>query len=157
MAIKYDDASWHYEGDYPSDLPSDNGATHIGMFLAWCIQNDLVSEELIADAATETQQVKDGKLSGAEFLIKVCDEKFTEYELNELGQAFAGDYYEDDTDFSSRYGSYMDDYIDTFDEKADALGFEYETLYHIENTPENYELIKPVIDERFAAWKAFVS
>ena len=28
---KYDDASWHYGGDFPDDLPEENGATHIGM------------------------------------------------------------------------------------------------------------------------------
>ncbi|WP_262497415.1 DUF7832 domain-containing protein [Pedobacter caeni] len=28
---KYDDASWHYGGDFPKDLPQINGATHIGM------------------------------------------------------------------------------------------------------------------------------
>ena len=33
--MKYDDASWHYEGAYPADLPPEAGATHIGMFLAW--------------------------------------------------------------------------------------------------------------------------
>jgi hypothetical protein len=37
---KYDDASWHYGGDYPEDLPNENVATHIGMFLQWCIEND---------------------------------------------------------------------------------------------------------------------
>ncbi|RML48695.1 DUF7832 domain-containing protein [Pseudomonas avellanae] len=32
--MKYDDASWHYNGNFPSDLPDTAGATHIGMFLA---------------------------------------------------------------------------------------------------------------------------
>ena len=152
---KYDDASWHYGGEYPQDLPIQNAATHIGMFLSWCIHHDLVSEELMADAPTEIQQVKTGDLSGAEFLLKVCNEKFTSYDLNELGQAFARDYYEGETDFGSRYSGYMDDYFDTFDEKADALGFEYETLYHIENTPANYDLLKPVIDQRFEEWQQY--
>jgi len=46
MTKKYDDASWHYGGNYPVGLPTKNGATHIGMFLAWCIENDLIAKEL---------------------------------------------------------------------------------------------------------------
>ena len=29
--MKYDDASWHYNGDFPTDLPVEAGATHIGL------------------------------------------------------------------------------------------------------------------------------
>jgi hypothetical protein len=34
--MKYDDALWHYEGDYPKKLPNENAAIHIGMFITWC-------------------------------------------------------------------------------------------------------------------------
>jgi hypothetical protein len=39
--MKYDDASWHYGGDFPKDLDDMAGATHIGMFVAWCLLNGL--------------------------------------------------------------------------------------------------------------------
>jgi len=39
--MKYDDASWHYDGEFPADLPPEAGATHIGMYLAWCLLNEL--------------------------------------------------------------------------------------------------------------------
>jgi hypothetical protein len=48
--MKYDDASWHYGGDFPADLPQAAGAAHIGMFLAWLIRNDYASQELIEEA-----------------------------------------------------------------------------------------------------------
>src|SRR6266404_3538306 len=35
--MKYDDASWHYGGDFPEDLPREAGATHTGMFVAWAL------------------------------------------------------------------------------------------------------------------------
>ena len=35
--MKYDDAGWHVGGDFPDDLPPEAGATHIGMFAAWCM------------------------------------------------------------------------------------------------------------------------
>lgn len=147
--MKYDDASWHYEGDFPADLPNENGATHIGMFLAWCIENDLISDWLREEAEEEIQQVKEGKLSGADFLISVCDEKLLDEDLSEIGNAFAQDYYEGDTDFAEKFASYTDDYINTLDQE------ELESFYEVENTPENYQLLKKVIDKRFQDWKNY--
>ncbi|WZB61364.1 hypothetical protein WJ970_29215 [Achromobacter xylosoxidans] len=49
--MKFDDASWHYEGDYPADLPESAAATHIGMFLAWALLHGMAGEELIDDSA----------------------------------------------------------------------------------------------------------
>lgn len=147
--MKYDDASWHYEGGFPASLPNENGATHIGMFLAWCIENDLISDWLREEAEEEIQQVKEGKLSGADFLISVCDEKLLDEDLSEIGNVFAQDYYEDDTDFGEKFASYTDDYINTLDRE------ELESFYQIENTPENYQLLKKVIDKRFQDWKKY--
>jgi hypothetical protein len=39
--IVYDKAKWHYEGDYPKDLPTENAFTHTGMFLAWLADTGL--------------------------------------------------------------------------------------------------------------------
>ena len=40
----YDLTDWHYGGDYPPDLPPENGGTHIGFFLAWAIHRGLQGE-----------------------------------------------------------------------------------------------------------------
>ncbi|MDH6252936.1 hypothetical protein M2347_002663 [Chryseobacterium sp. H1D6B] len=152
---KYDDASWHYGGEFPEDLPVESGATHIGMFLTWCINNNLLSEELIEDSEKEIGSVKNRDMTGAEFLIDQCDEKFTEYDLNEQANGFAKDYYTDDTDFAKKHNSFANDYSETFDRKAEENDFEYASFYHVENTFENYDLIKPVIDQRFEEWKEY--
>ncbi len=52
---KYDDASWHYGGDFPKELPEKNSATHTGMFLNWCIHKGLISDELREDSADEIE------------------------------------------------------------------------------------------------------
>ncbi len=31
--MKYDDASWHYGGEFPADSPDEFGGTHIGLSL----------------------------------------------------------------------------------------------------------------------------
>lgn len=154
---KYDDASWHYGGDFPEGLPSKNGATHTGMFLNWCIHNNLHSEEMKEDFKDEIESLKRREITGAEFLLEVCDGKFTEYELNDLGNSFAKDYYVDETDFADKFSSFATDYINIFDSKAEESDYEYETFYHIEDTYENYDLMKLAIDHRFEEWKEYKS
>jgi hypothetical protein len=152
---KYDDASWHYGGDFPEGLPSKNGATHTGMFLNWCIHNDLHSEEMKEDFKNEIESLKRREITGAEFLLEVCDGKFTEDNLNDLGNSFAKDYYVDETDFADKFSSFATDYINIFDSKAEESDYEYETFYHIEDTYENYDLMKLAIDHRFEEWKEY--
>ena len=152
---KYDDASWHYGGDFPDDLPEENGATHIGMFLTWCIDNDLLSEEQIEDSEDEIESVKNRKMTGAEFLIDICDEKFTDYDLNDIGNEFATDYYEDGTKFSKKHKNCFGDYAEIFDIKVIDNNLDQDSLYRIENSWTNYDLIKSRIDKRFSEWKEF--
>jgi hypothetical protein len=35
--VKYDDASWHYAGDFLEGLPHDAAPTHTGMSVAWAL------------------------------------------------------------------------------------------------------------------------
>jgi len=35
------------------------------------------------------------------------------------------------------------------------MGFEYETFYHIEDSFENYNLMKQMIQHRFEEWKIY--
>ncbi len=152
---KYDDASWHYEGDFPKNLPIENAATHIGMFITWCIENNLLSEEQTLDFEEDISEVKKYKMTGSEYLINNCDEKFIEDDLCELGNNFTKDYYNNNSLFADKYGTYFTDYCNIFDENAEKNGFEYESLYHVENTWKNYQLIKVIIDKRFEEWKKF--
>jgi len=152
---KYDDASWHYGGDFPEGLPEKNGATHTGMFLNWCIHKNFISEELKEDGEDEIEQLKRREITGADFIMDFMDGKFSEHDLNVLGNAFAKDYYKDDTDFGNRYSSFADDYVNIFDAKAEENNYEYETFYHIEDNYDNYDLMKLAIDYRYEEWKEF--
>ena len=146
----YDNASWHYGGDFPEELPEKNGATHTGMFLNWCIDNHLISKEFKEDIKGVIEKIKRREITGAELVMDFMDGKFSEYDLNDMGNAFAQDYYKDETDFGNRFSSFADDYVNLFDTKA-----EYETFYHIEDTYENYDLMKQIIDYRFEEWKEY--
>ncbi|WP_409301265.1 hypothetical protein [Pseudomonas sp. KCJK8993] len=141
--MKYDDASWHYGGDFPSDLPPSAGATHIGLFLAWMLLNGFASEELEEDAAEELAQLRSRKLDGREFLFKMLDERLYDEDFNAEGNAFAAAYYAG-KDSNVRYS---DDYEQLLAPIPD-------TIYRVENSWSNYDLLAPVLDGRLAQWRA---
>ena len=136
---------------YPKDLPTTNAATHIGMFLAWCFEMGFTSEELIEDESENIDLVISHKMTGATFLITALDEKFSDNDLNDLGNLFAQSYYEDDTKFTKKYSNYFDDYCDILDTNNE------KSLYHIKDAWENYKLLKPILDTRFEEWKKFAN
>jgi hypothetical protein len=149
---KYDDASWHYGGNFPADLPQENGATHIGMFLTWCIENDYLSEEHLEESGEYVQAVKAHEMTGAEFLMEILDGKLCDSDLSSIGKSFADDYYVsgDKSKFVKQFSDYFGDYAQTLDtEDNDDLY----SLYRLEDSWSNYELIKDVINQRFLEWK----
>jgi hypothetical protein len=134
-----DRADWHYGGNYPAGLPPENGGTHIGIYLAWIIQRGLGSRKLKTFAAGMLQQVLDRKATGRDLLFSELDEKFFPELLTPEAQRFTKSYYESN--------EYVNDY-------ARVLGGSLETLYHVHDTWDNYDRMAPVLDERFAEWKA---
>ncbi len=140
----YDRADWHYGGNFPKDLPNENGGTHIGMFLAWSIHNGLVGDFHIEESQEDVNSVKERKMTGRDFLFKACDEKFWEEDLSEEGNEFAKAYYSGSGD--SSYGLYVSDYETTL---AGGLA----TIYHVEDSWENYEKIEKIISRRYSNWR----
>ena len=134
-----DRADWHYGNDYPENLPSENAGTHIGMYLNWIIDNNLIGDFHLTDSKEGISKVKSMEISGREFLFDYCDEKFWDEDLNELGLKFTTDYYSSN--------DYFEDYVET-------LASETETIYHVQNNRENYELIKIKLDQRFDKWNS---
>jgi hypothetical protein len=138
--MKYDDASWHYGGDFPDDLPSSAGATHIGMFLAWSLLADLGGELHTEEFPDELSKLRNRQVTPGEYFIKACDEKFTDEDLNDEGNAFALAYFELDE------GAYVKDYEETLAENLPST-------YHVLDTWDNFDKLKPIIDQRFSDWK----
>jgi hypothetical protein len=105
--VKYDDASWHYGGDFPTNSPIEFGGTHIGLFIKWCFLKGWAGELHIEEFSEDVEKVVVGKMSGTEYLFKNCDGKFTDKDLNAQGNQFAQSYYGED-------GLYLQDYADHF-------------------------------------------
>jgi hypothetical protein len=136
--MKYDDASWHYGGDFPDNLPFEAGATHIAMFVVWCLINGLAGEMHLEEYPENYAKLMNRELTPGQWFIKSCDQKFTDEDLSEEGNAFTISYYQSDL-----YGS---DY-------NTVLGHNVETIYHVSDSWEVFELIAPVIKSRFEEWK----
>jgi hypothetical protein len=139
--MKYDDASWHYGGDFPEDLDSSAGATHIGMFLAWALLSDLGGTLHTEEFPNHLARLRDRVITPGQYLISVCDEKFTDEDLNDQGNEFAEAYYESE----SESDSYIADYEQT-------LADELPSAYHVADTWDNFDKMKPVIDRRLSDW-----
>jgi hypothetical protein len=138
--MAYDRSDWHYGGDFPKDLPRENGGTHIGMFLAWAIMTGLEGGELKANCPSSLAAVRARQMTGRQFLFGECDEKLWDVDLNDLGNAFAAHYY------TSPEWRYLKDY-----ERIMAAGLP--SMYHVEDTWDNFEKIAGVISQRFDDWR----
>ena len=137
--MAYDRMDWHYGAeDFPSDLMPENGGTHIGMFLAWAINNNLEGEIHRDESQESLKKLRSRKITGREFLEQECDEKFWEDDLNEEGNEFAKYYYDSD--------KYIEDYDNT-------LGDESPSLYYVQDTWINYDKLAPIISMRHQKWK----
>lgn len=139
--MKYDDASWRYGGDFPSDLPHSAGATHTGMFVAWALLNGLAGEIHIEDFPEDLELLQDRSITPGAYFLQTCDGKFTDEDLNDTGNQFANDY------FDFKNGSYLADY-------EGLLGAGCKTVYHIPDSWETFDALKPLLDQRFGEWQA---
>jgi hypothetical protein len=140
MATAIDRADWHYSaGNYPPELPPENGGTHIGMYLAWIVQHGLGSATLQKYARDSLPLLRERKITGRQLLFSQLDEKLFYSLLTKVGKDFTRVYY-DDT------GCYLADY-------ENVLGEALPTLYHVEDSWENYDNLAPVIDSRFSRWQ----
>jgi hypothetical protein len=139
--MKYDDASWHSGGDFPSDLPAEAGATHIGMYLAWLLLQGMASEELAEDAEEDLQALRERSTTPGLFLLQCSDGKFVNDLISDEANTFTAVYYDLEN------GRYLEDY-------EERLGAEVPSLYHVADTWENFDLLAPAITQRFTTWQA---
>lgn len=142
--MSYDNAGWHYGGDYPKDVPRENGGTHIGMFLAWAIMNNLEGDFHREESAASLAAVRARQMTGRQFLFKECDERFWDEDLNAEGNAFAKFYY--DGSVEGQVGPYFADYEAAF------VG-DLPDMYHVEDSWQNFDKIAAVISQKFAEWR----
>lgn len=140
ISLKYDDASWHYDADFPSDLEPVAAATHIGMLVAWAVHSGLGGETFSSEFPALATALLERRVTPGKLLMQELDEKFCEDELSPEGQEFVAGYY----DYGE--GKYLMDYEQVF-------AADLPSLYHVEDSWSNFDLLKPVLDRRLQEWR----
>ncbi|MEJ7139165.1 hypothetical protein [Amphibiibacter pelophylacis] len=137
--VKYDDASWHSEGDFPSDIPPDAAGTHIGMFFSWLVLNNMTSNDYKGAFGTNIDELRQRNFTPGAYFLRFCDGKFVSDDINAVGNKFSAFYYD------MKQGAYIADY-----ESSVAAGLS--STYLVPDTWETYDKLAPVIEERFQEW-----
>ena len=140
-AMSYDRADFNYSTE-AEPLPKGHAGTHIGMFLAWAVQNGLESDFHQQHSAETLAKLRRREITGRQFFEAACQERFSDKDLGEEGNAFAQHYYVDET---GRRGAYFADY-----KKVLAAGLA--SFWHVADTWKNYEKIAAVITRRYEEW-----
>ncbi len=136
--MKYDSASWHFDSDFPLELTIENAGTHMGFYMAFIINNNLIGDLHKNISQKGIEEVIQKKITGRDFLFKFCQGKIDDNDLNESACKF--------TEFYYLTGIYLEDY-------TRLLGNKHQSIYHVEDTWENYKIIKEKLTLRYKEWE----
>lgn len=144
--MKYDDAEYAFL-NFETDLDTDAGYTYIGQYLAWAILTGLGNTHPQRGAAwlDSHAALRERRTTPGEVLATFCDGKLTDDDLNEEGNAFTRVYYEK---------HYYADYETTMTPLMADTGHPTDDFCSVPDTWESYALLAPVLDRRYADWKA---
>jgi hypothetical protein len=140
--MSYDRANFDYSTE-AEPLPKGHAATHIGMFLAWAVQNGLEGDYHRDHSADLLARLRGREITGRQFFEAACGERFADRDLNAEGNAFVLYYYVDE---AGRRGLYFTDY-------KRVLAASLPSFWHVADTWDNAEKIAAVISRRYEDWK----
>lgn len=135
--MAYDKVKWHWEGTFPHDVPRENGATHIGLFVAWAIDRDLISDELREDAGEDLAAIRQRRITARDFVLRQLDGVLCEDDLDDRGNAFARQHY--------------NDFLNEF---ARLMRARYPTAYHLPDDWSEYDLVTNLLDRLYRQWQS---
>lgn len=153
-----DDAVYHLETIYEKALPVDERSaySHLAIYLRWCIENDLMSQDFLAQYGGLAAQVQDDPdTAGIDLRDFVRDElggRLTTALFSPQGQRFARYYYGDATPY---FPGDIDDYSLKYFGPAryHSDEFQDEAYLYIPFDENYYRAMAKVVDRRFANWQ----
>ncbi|NJN24634.1 MAG: hypothetical protein HC819_00850 [Cyclobacteriaceae bacterium] len=134
----YDLAKNHFLGDFPSSLPIEKAYLHIGIYMGWIIENELFSDYFEDEASTEIYRFTRREI-GCIILAEIWNGALSHELFNEEANLFTYYYYAG--------GIFKKDY-------TEVLVKSHKTIYHVEDTWENFDKISKRMTERFNEWKS---
>ena len=140
--IVFDKAKWHINDDFPIDLDHYQSYVHSGLFICWLIDNGLLEDDFKTKNSIGINLLVTRQVAPSQFYVDYLDGVFDAEGLTQAAIKFTADYF----DFEK--GNYVADYLTTLD-PTDSLP----SLFHVADTWENYDKLKPIINNRFREWK----
>jgi len=138
--IVYDKAKYHFESIEENGLPEIHAYIHTGMFLGWLIESNLIDDEFLEDFGEDIPRLKRREITSPE-LFSLWDGALVDDMLNEEGNKFTQFYF----DFEN--GQYINDYENN-------LANDLPSIFHVQDTWENYEKARKFINIRYNQWKS---
>jgi hypothetical protein len=138
--IEYDLWRWHTEGVFPKDQPPEHGYVHIGMFVVWLIDLDMLDPDWMSKSGVKSavEAIRERRETPCA-LRDVTEGRLASDMLTAEGQGFAGAYY------APEYG-YARDWHRVFGREADR--------YAVPDGWQTYDRIGPLIERRYREWIA---
>ncbi|MBX7125267.1 MAG: hypothetical protein K1X47_06210 [Cyclobacteriaceae bacterium] len=136
-SYSFDSAQRHFHGPLPEGLPIEQAYLHIGMYLGWCIGQQLVSQQFLEDCGGLVYRFTRREIS-CTILCEALDGELAPSYFNTQGLKFTQDYYTDQR--------YLTDY-------RELLAHGLPTLYHVTDSWVNFGRLSGLLSERLAAWK----
>lgn len=139
-----DHQDWHTEEDFPTDLEPTHALTHMGMYLEWASQRQLLHPDVAQQLSDAIAQLPARTITGRDIVEQALGKQLLLSFFNEHGQRFTAFYYADDDE---GYGQFLSDYVNTL--RTDLLP----SFYHVDNSQEAYEAIASQFDVAYARWE----
>ncbi len=107
----------------------EKAAVPMGMYLAWCVNLQLVGKRLHVENERALLRVRYREMRGSDLLVSACGGTLRSTDLNDAGRAFTDRY----------YASYLDEFRAVFGSSP----------YEVEDDWPHYDKIAPVFTERY--------
>ena len=137
--VVYDKAKYHFETVDDYGLPEIHAYIHTGLYLGWLIENNLLDEEFIDDFGEEIPKFIAREITAPE-LFSIWDGVLIDDMLSDEGNEFSIHYFDFDK------GQYLEDY-------NKALVKDLPSEFHVNDTWDNYEIVKNFVTRRYIEWK----
>lgn len=141
-AKAYDKTAYHEEAVAKLKLPPEHAENQTLFFLRWLTENDLMRKWYMDSAKETIAKCVEGTATIREVYRQMASALMSDM-LTPEGEEFVKDYYYVG---KGRPVGYPRDY-------ATVLQGSLPTSYHVEYTEENYQHIRPMLDQRFREWK----
>jgi hypothetical protein len=137
----FDKAKYHFESVELDNLSDSQAFVHTAFFIVWCVEQDLINDQFKQKFKNQIDKMKSRQVSPTK-LYQDMDGVFIGGILTLEGYNFAMKYFH----FSN--GQYLKDY-----EKLKSLTRKSKSIYWVEDSWTNYEIVRELLDKKYSKWK----